>query len=179
MIAKAAPTRARLLATLFAAALGLCASDALADVEVWFIEGAPKDRFELRNTGECAIRDAGIVIDLSGSAGALVFDVTAQGAGVEVFQPFELVEGANALAALPKVRDGDTATALRIGRLAPGGAVAFTIDVDDTLKGREITVTDGEIEGATVRVTAGGATASGTFTGTDAALVSLDACASG
>ena len=179
MITKVAPTRAPFIATgLATMVLGSCAGHALADIEVRFIEGAPKDRFELRNAGDCAIEEADVVIDLSGSAGALVFDVTADGAGVEVFQPFEVVEGAGALAALPDVQDGDTAIALAVTRLGPNGTIAFTTDVDDTLEGREITVTDGEIEGAAVRVTAGGMTSSGAFTGTDAALIRLDSCVS-
>ena len=86
---------------------------------------------------------------------------------------------AGALATLPDVRDGDTAIALSVRQLAPSGTMAFTIDVDDTLDGREITVTNGEIEDATVWATAGGATSSGTFTGAGTATVSLDGCADG
>ena len=177
MIAKLMPAPCSPPAVLLAvAALCFTAGAAMADIEVRFDEGAPKDRFTLRNAGECAIENAEIVIDLSGSAGALVFDVTAEGAGVEVFQPFEVVEGADALSAMPEVRDGDTAVALAVQRLAPGGAIAFTIDVDDTVNAREITVTDGEIEGAGVRITAGETTGGGSFDGSDMAIMPLDAC---
>ncbi|MDZ4130213.1 MAG: hypothetical protein U1E02_39505 [Hydrogenophaga sp.] len=40
-------------------------------------------------------------------AAEIVFDVTGTVAGIAVFQPFELVAGAEALATQPKVVDGD------------------------------------------------------------------------
>ena len=131
-------------------------------LEVSFREGAPKDRFEIRN-GACAIADAHLTIDLEGSAGRLVFDVTSAGAGVQVFQPFEVVAGRGGLSALPQVRDGDRSVTLPIARLDGGGTIAFTIDVDDTIAAREITVADGEIVGATVRLETGAGTAIARF----------------
>lgn len=128
----------------------LATANAVADVEVSFREGAPKDRFEIVNTSTCALANAELVIDLDGSAGGLIFDVTATGAGVEVFQPFELVSGEEFLTAQPEVKDGDRRLALSIGSLPAGAKIGFTIDVDDTAKGREITVTDSELSGAKV-----------------------------
>lgn len=157
-------------------AMLLAAAPALADVEVRFIEGAPKDRFVIRNAGACDLERAEIVIDLSGSVGALVFDTTPTGAGVEVFQPFEMVEGANALNGLPEVGDGDMAIAMSVARLGAGGTIAFTIDVDDTLGSRAITVTDGEISGAEVRAIVERTTSRGAFDGASVARVPLDAC---
>ena len=75
--------------------LSLIAMPAAADIRVDFIEGAPKDRFEIANTATCALGAVEVVIDLSGSAGALVFDTEEAGQGVEVFQPFALVDGAD------------------------------------------------------------------------------------
>ena len=121
-----------------------------ADLRVRFIEGAPKDKFVFENVGDCPVSDTTVLLDLSTARGKLIFDVTSQGAGVEVFQPFELVEGRDALVTLPTVRDGQASVELEIASLDPSAAIAFTIDVDDTLGQREITVSGTEIEGATV-----------------------------
>ncbi len=145
------------------AAILVGASSALADITVRFDEGAPKDRFEIRNSASCALKDATITIDMSGSAGGLIFDVTNTGAGVEVFQPFEVVAGRKALAELPVVTDGDRLVTLRVATLPSGGTIAFTIDVDDTKHQREITVADSELKGATVTVQAKGQELRGTF----------------
>ncbi|WP_170414933.1 aggregation factor core [Ruegeria arenilitoris] len=136
---------------IIAVCLVLLASTSLqAGVQIRFIEGAPKDRFVLTNVGTCEVEASTLKIDLSQSAGRLIFDVTESGAGVEVFQPLEFVEGADALRQLPLVVDGQNTIELEIATLAVGDNLAFTIDVDDTIGQREITVTGSEIEGATV-----------------------------
>ena len=145
------------------ACLAICASPALADLDVHFIEGAPKDRFEFAFTGDCPLGPMQITVDLNDSAGALIFDTTGGGAGVEVFQPFELIEGAEHVAASSRVSDGDRKITLDLTSIAPGNVVAFTIDVDDTVSNRQITVNGSEIAGA--RVMAGGTSA---LFGTDA-----------
>jgi hypothetical protein len=122
-----------------------------AELSVRFIEGAPKDRFEMKNEGACALAASVIRLDLSTSQGALIFDVTDSGAGVEVFQPFQVVAGQEAFASFPTVVDGQNTVDLHISNLSPGSKIAFTIDVDDTLGAREITVTGSEIAGATVQ----------------------------
>lgn len=132
--------------------LPLTAVTGQADLHVRFVEGAPKDRFEITNQGACAISSSTITLDLAPSQGALVFDVTASGAGVEVFQPFEIIAGQESLATLPTVADGQNAVDLPISTLGSGETIAFTIDVDDTLGAREITVTGAEISGATVKL---------------------------
>ncbi len=134
-----------------------------AGVQIRFIEGAPKDRFVLTNVGTCEIETSTLKIDLSQSAGRLIFDVTENGAGVEVFQPLEFVEGADALRQIPAVVDGQDTIALEIASLAAGDKLAFTIDVDDTIGQREITVTGSEIEGATVSYTDAEKTSTATF----------------
>lgn len=162
--------------TLAFAAVLLSASPAFADLEVRFQEGAPKDRFTLTNPGTCALGPMEVTIDLAGSSAGLVFDVTGEGAGVEVFQPFELVSGQEYVAAHSVVSDGDNAVMLRLLGLAAGAGVAFTIDVDDTIGAREITVSRSEIAGAGVRVEARGEAFGGTFTEASVARVATEGC---
>ena len=157
-------------------ACAFTSTPALADLAVRFDEGAPKDRFTLTNTGDCALGAAQVTIDLGTAPAGLIFDVTASGAGVEVFQPFDVVTGAQNLRSLPRVADGDAAVTLDLKGLAAGGTVAFTIDVDDTGGGREITVSGSEIAGATVRLA--GMMQRGLFDETARALVPTGACTS-
>lgn len=114
----------KVLVTALLTAMLVLVGAAHADILVRFDEGAPKDRFTVENVGNCLLADAVVTIDLSGSASGLIFDVTASGAGVEVFQPFELVSGADLLSALPRVRDGDNRVDLALRSLGPGDRVA-------------------------------------------------------
>ncbi|KIN64779.1 putative aggregation factor core [Sulfitobacter noctilucicola] len=158
--------------------LALTATSAFADLTMQFDEGAPKDRFTLTNAGDCALPAMQVVLDIGTAPAGLIFDVTGSGAGVQVFQPFELVAGADTLSATPKVVDGDSAVMLDLRGLAPSRSVAFTIDVDDTGGGREITVNGSEISGATFRATLDGETLTGTFDDRAAARIPLAACIS-
>ncbi len=161
-----------------AALFSLVATPLLADIRVDFDEGAPVDRFTILNDGACPLGTATVTVDLDGSAGGLIFDTTAAGAGIEVFQPFRIVAGAERLTGEPLVSDGDTAVALPLRGLPPGARVAFTIDVDDTVSARGIMVAGGEIDGARVRVATEEGTAEGRF-GTDArARVAMAGCVS-
>ena len=141
-----------------------------ADVKVTFNEGAPKDRFTFQNIGDCPLPAATVVLDLTGSAGKLVFDVTGTGAGVEVFQPFELVSGKDSVTQSSAVKDGDKTLSLTLSGLAQGDSVAFTIDVDDTLGARESTVNTEEISGAMATVQFGATMTTATFDGTTAVI---------
>ena len=127
-------------------------SHAYADVNVQFIEGAPKDRFVITNVGECDWGARQLKIDFSASSGGLIFDVTGTGAGVEVFQPFEVTAGAGRLVDEPSISDGDQSVTLYMSELLSGETIEFTTDVDDTNGTREITVTNGEISGTMVSV---------------------------
>ena len=149
-----------------------------ADVRVDFIEGAPKDRFVITNIGECAVNEALITIDMANSAGRNVFDVTGKGAGVEVFQPLDIVSGGDVLTTIPAVQDGDTAITLSVRTLITTGEVAFTIDVDDTGGGREITVSGAEMAGAVARVATGDVASTGVFDAGAGAIVQMPDCAS-
>ncbi|WP_299888177.1 aggregation factor core [uncultured Ruegeria sp.] len=150
--------------SIFAATIGLFVATSLqAGVQIRFIEGAPKDRFVLTNVGTCEVEASTLKIDLSQSTGRLIFDVAEKGAGVEVFQPLEFVEGVDALRQIPVVVDGQNTIEIEIASLAAGDKLAFTIDVDDTIGQREITVTGSEIEGATVSYTDEGETSTTTF----------------
>ncbi|MEO0829958.1 MAG: aggregation factor core [Pseudomonadota bacterium] len=155
------------------------AMSASADITATFIEGAPKDRFVLSSdTGVCADTPIRVTVDLEGSAGRLIFDVSEAGAGVEVFQKFELAAGGELVTGASRVTDGDTSLTLELNGLPEGADVAFTIDVDDTIGAREITVTDSEIEGAVMRVTAGNRTSEARFGQTATATLALDDCTS-
>jgi len=98
-------------------------------------------------------------IDLTRSAGKLIFDTTASGAGVEVFQPFEVRSGEIELISGDKVVDGDRTLAVLIASLKSGESASFTIDVDDTMTNSElgmIRVSKSEISGSEVLVSIGG-----------------------
>ncbi len=155
------------------------AQAAQADVTVQFIEGAPKDRFVIStDTGVCADTLIRVTIDMSGSAGGLIFDVTGAGAGVEVFQPLELVAGTDVVTGTSQVTDGDDELVLELGAMPAGAEVAFTIDVDDTVGTRAITVSGSEIIGAELRVLVDGATTSGAFDASGRATAVTPACLS-
>lgn len=150
----------------------IAATTATAGVEVVFTESAPKDRFTITNTGACPIGNMTLDIDLGASAAGLILDVTAQGAGVNVYQPLELVAGESALASLPVVQDGDTVISLPLTSLGPKDAIIFTIDVDDT-KGLGPTMISGaEITGAQIIARRGGQETTAAFD--DAAVARLD-----
>lgn len=163
---------------LISALLALSAAPAFADLTVTFDEGAPKDRFTLTNTGGCALPATAVTLDLGTAPAGLIFDVTASGAGVQVFQPFELVVGADNLTSVPQVLDGDSAIRLDLTGLGVGQSVAFTIDVDDTGGAREITVSGSEIAGATVMMTRAGMNQTARFDASARAVLPLAACTS-
>lgn len=168
------------MSKLLLATLGVLgtAFGAQADMVVSFIEGAPKDRFVFELVGTCATGPASLEIDLAGSNAGLIFDVTSAGAGVEVFQPFELVAGAERVIGTSAVLDGAQDLSLDVSGLEPGSQVAFTIDVDDTIGAREITVSGAEITGAEARIVVDGQTYEGAF-GPDArARISFASCLS-
>ncbi|MDJ0880068.1 MAG: hypothetical protein QNJ56_00335 [Gammaproteobacteria bacterium] len=126
-----------------------------ANIEIVFIESAPKDRFVIKNTGKCVLQNILVKIDLSQSSGSLIFDTTATGAGVEVFQPFEVTAGAIELISSAVVEDGDTHLTINIETLQPGKGASFTIDVDDTLPVSELgktRIAGSEISGGLVKV---------------------------
>ncbi|MEM7749066.1 MAG: aggregation factor core [Pseudomonadota bacterium] len=129
------------------------ATTSVTAISIVFSESAPKDSFTITNTGACKAADFSLRIDLASSKGRLIFDTTAKGAGVEVFQPLEITAGEASLASISKVRDGSRDVALELRSLAPGGKIAFTVDVDDTLPRSELgqtRVADSEISGAEI-----------------------------
>jgi hypothetical protein len=154
------------------------ASPSFADIRVQFIEGAPKDTFIIANEGNCNIGPSEVVIDFAASNAGLIFDVTGSGAGVEVFQPFDVTQGASLLASLPTITDGDQTATLLINSLDAAEKIAFTIDVDDTKGAREITVSDDEINGATVSLSAQGKKVSATMGANAEVVLPTGACVS-
>ncbi|REG82127.1 aggregation factor core [Marinomonas pollencensis] len=145
----------------------LASSITHASVAVRFVESAPKDRFVLTNTSQCEMENITANIDLANSTGKLIFDTTATGAGVDVFQPFEAGDGNIQLTNGSQVNDGATKLSIKIAKLQANEATHFTIDVDDTLKQSEwgnIRVSGSEIENATIEITSkDNATLKGTF----------------
>ena len=151
---------------------------AASQVVAQFVEGAPKDRFVFEVTGGCPLGPARLEIDLTGSNGGLIFDVTASGAGVEVYQPFELVSGAERVIATSEVEDGSQRLSLDVDGIDPGTRIAFTIDVDDTIGAREITVSGAEITGAQARLVISGVGYTGIFDALGRAEIPFAACLS-
>lgn len=164
------------LSAVSVAATLLAVNTAQADLRINFYEGAPKDRFQIINTGACAISESSVSIDLSDSQGGLIFDVTASGEGVEVYQPFDIVQGENALARIPTVMDGQKQLKLEIVLLAPNEAITFTIDVDDTIGQRQITVSGSEFTGATASYTRGATLVLATFTTGPEVIIPMPNC---
>ena len=113
-----------------------------------FSEGAPVDRFEIKNTSEnWQIVD--VEIDLSSSKGRLIFDTVSGGKGVEVFQPYKTVSGSAKIIKIITVKDGSDAMLLDFERFNSGQSYTFSIDVDDQLTSSElgqIRVTGSEME---------------------------------
>jgi hypothetical protein len=164
--------------TTFTALAIFVASTAQADVLVRFIEGAPKDRFVISaDTNDCAGVATSVTIDLAPSSGGLIFDVTGQGSGVEVFQPFELISGADKVTKASTLRDGDQILTLELSQVSKDMPVSFTTDLDDTQAGRQITVSGSEITGAMVNVAQNGQVYSGMFESNAQACVATQACA--
>lgn len=154
---------------------------AYANVEVVFVESAPKDRFVIKNTGECDLKDLILNVNLSKSAGRLIFDTTASGAGVDVFQPFEVVKGNLKLISSNKVNDGDKKLSLSIDSIKPKKSASFSIDVDDTLVQSElgnIRVSGSEIKNASVTINLNEKRPfTATFNSNGRALIALPPCA--
>ncbi len=120
-----------------------------------FIESAPKDFFRITNNATCSTGPVEVIIDLSASAGKLVFDTSDTGAGVAVYQPFELVTGGEHVLSSTPISDGDDMVHMSLDSLTPGAEVTFTIDVDDQLKAGElgqIRISGPEIVGASATV---------------------------
>lgn len=128
---------------------------AKADIVARFTEGAPKDVFTIRNTDTCGTGPIGVTIDLTDAAGDLYFDTTAQGVGISVYQPFELVGGEDYVTAVTPVADGARIFTLEVNDLPPSAMITITTDVDDALpesaSGQTI-VEGGEILGARVLI---------------------------
>lgn len=121
-----------------------------------FLEGAPRDRFVILNSSDAAWHITSARIDLSASAGRLIFDITAQGAGVEVFQPFRTEAGSVVPVQSPLVEDGDQIINLQFEAFGPGETYTFSIDVDDQLTRSElgqIRVSGSEMQGAELTLT--------------------------
>ena len=151
---------------------------AVSDIRVTFRDGAPKDTFAITNLSACASGPIDLQIDMTDSAGKLIFDVTSAGAGVEVFQPLEITGGAEFLGAIPSVEDGQKLLGFQITNLPANGAITFTIDVDDTIGAREITVNGSEMSGSALMVQTASLTSNAVFDTSAIAVVETPPCQS-
>jgi len=154
----------------------LLTAPSLADIQVRFNEGAPKDLFTIENASECDLESTSLSIDLSGSPYGLIFDLTGTGAGVGVFQPFELVNGGDNLRRPPRVQDGDNLITLELVGLKVGKTLSFTIDVDDTKKTREITVSNSELMGSKIVAKTAGERSEASFQDNNIAAITFQSC---
>lgn len=120
-------------------------------IEARFIEGAPRDRFILKNTsaGDVTIRSASL--SLSTSDGKLIFDTLEGGSGVEVFQQFKSESNAVQLVKDPELADGAETLSLDFANFNKGAEYQFSLDVDDRLTNSDlgqIRVSGSEMNGA-------------------------------
>jgi hypothetical protein len=157
--------------------LALCAFPfgASADVSARFVEGAPKDQF-IFESSSCPGAVARVAIDLSTASAGLIFDVTAAGAGVSVFQPVEVVRGSARLGA---ITDGDQVLTLDAPDFSVAGQVWISADIDDSLTGGpsgQTIVRGSEIAGVTLRVFVDGAESVGLFNDSGWAVAKTPAC---
>ena len=170
----------RAISVLFAGGLVFAATSSAAEIRFSFIENAPKDRFSIINGAACETGPIEVIIDLSTSAGKLVFDTTEAGVGVEVYQPFDLVAGTEFVLSATPVSDGDHMVHMALSDLPPGAEVGFTIDVDDRLENGALgqtRVAGSEIEGAAATVisrTSGAV--SGRYDQRNQVVLAYDAC---
>lgn len=167
--------------TLIAGAIAIMATPLAAEIRFSFKEGAPKDSFSITNDAACETGRLEVTIDLSTSAGKLIFDTTDTGAGVEVFQPFDLVKGNDLVVSTTPITDGDDRVRMSLSNMAPGAQVVFTIDVDDQLTNGalgQIRVAGTEIEGALATVApVSGDPVTRAYNQSSQALLPYDACA--
>ena len=129
--------------------IALLPAAATADILITFTEGAPKDRFTLENLG-CDLGQVDLTINLATAPAGLIFDVTGRGAGVEVFQPVEVVAGT---VTFSDVTDGDQVLNLSLFDFKSGDTAAISADLDDTQAAGalgQIRVAGSEIAGASV-----------------------------
>lgn len=127
-------------------------------VSLVFTESAPRDRFEVINDSSPGQRIQRLTLNLTGSAGRLIFDTAEGGTGVEVFQPFRVESGEARLSKTPVVKDGSDRLELTFTQFEPGQRLVFSIDVDDRLPASDlgqIRVSGSEMAGALLSVLVG------------------------
>lgn len=153
-------TKSACLTLITSASLGMFVLQAQAtqdscrlDLNVKFIESAPRDRFVIQNNSSTSVEILSASIDLSSSQGDLIFDTEDGGTGVEVFQQFKSETDKVKLVFYPDVRDGDSQLDIAFEKFAQFEEYQFSIDVDDQNSKSDlgqIRVTGGELAGAKV-----------------------------
>jgi len=156
-----------------ALAIVLFATNASAqEITVQFFDGAPKDSITVTNSA-CLISNAPLVLDLTGSNGGLIFDVTNAGAGVAVYQPVEVTSG---FATLSPVHDGNKQLHIVLDLLPTGEPLSLTADLDDTLiESGQTRVSGSEMAGASVSLTIANRILTGLFNENGTARIAIPA----
>jgi hypothetical protein len=157
------------------------ATIASANLTVQFVESAPKDSFILSNTGTCTLAAQTVSFDLATSRAGLIFDVTGAGAGVEVFQPLDVVDQNPLVLAISEISDGDQTLDIGLDEMTPGAKIRVTFDMDDTLTNSslgQIRVSRSEIEGASAMTNLAIDTPSAQFDAEGVVVIPQPACVS-
>lgn len=151
MIAQIAKIVGIALPSLFFSTAAFAASCIQIDAE--FYEGAPRDRFIIKNNSSDKYSIESATLTLRGSKGRLIFDTIDGGKGVEVFQQFRSEESSAMLATKPTLKDGADTLALTFTHFDPNETYRFSLDVDDQLTNSElgqIRVSSSEMNGAQI-----------------------------
>ena len=122
------------------------------DARVQFTEGSD-DTFLIENNSVIGLTLQQMAIDLSSTAGGVIFDTDYGGAGWSAYQPFNPLPSTATLRAASSGLDGYQQLSLVFDRFAPGDRFAFEIDLDDQLQGSEhgqTIVSGNEIAGGAV-----------------------------
>lgn len=146
------PPQRRRLALMSAAVAALAAGAAAAcepRLGLRLAEGSPRDSLRLETESVADWRLVRLEIDLSASAGGLIFDSAAGGGGVAGYGDLEAESGA-VFAARPALADGGQTATLLFEPVAPGAVAWLSLDVDGA-GGYSATILSDEIRRAEAR----------------------------
>jgi len=107
--------------------------------------------------------------------------VTGAGAGVEVFQPLDVVDQNPLVLAISEISDGDQTLDIGLDEMTPGAKIRVTFDMDDTLTNSslgQIRVSRSEIEGASAMTNLAIDTPSAQFDAEGVVVIPQPACVS-
>ena len=154
--------------------------DADARLLIQFEEDAPRDRIRVDNQTNCPLGPFVLEINLSGSAGALIFDTLPAGPGLNVAQPFQVAKGAEFVTRVAPLQDGDQRAAVAFAGMGRKAEVVFTADLDDRVPTGPLgstMIAPSELAGASARAVMEGATSyAAVFDASGRAALDLPSC---